>query len=336
MSDPINRRVILVSRPKGVPGPEHFAVEDLPAEAPGDGQFQVRTRFWSVDPAMRGWVNDVPNYLPPVAIGAAMRSFAVGDVTASNHPAYAVGDMVSGLFGWQRYALSDGSDVDRVVTDTDLSPSLSLGILGLNGITAYFCLREVCDPKPGETVVVSTAAGAVGSAAGQIAKIMGCRTVGITGSDEKVAQCLNDFGYDAAINYRRENVSAALKSAAPEGVNCYYDNTCGPVSDAVMENLALGARIAICGTSAITDWNPLPQGPRVHRQLLVARARMQGFLAFDYKDRYPEAVADLAGWIREGRLSFQEHILSGAEAARDAIGMLYRGENTGKLVIEVD
>lgn len=331
-----NRRVVLAARPKGVPDAHHFRVEDVPAEAPGAGEMLIRTRYWSVDPAMRGWVNDVPNYLPPVEIGATMRAFAVGEVVESRNPDYAPGDLVSGMFGWQRYAVSDGSDVDRAVTETDLPLSYALGILGLNGVTAYFGLLEVCAAQPGDTVVVSTAAGAVGSAVGQIAKIRGCRTVGIAGGPAKTRLCTERFGYDAAIDYKAEDVAAALEAAAPDGVDCYFDNTCGPISDAVMTRLARGARIAICGTAAITDWDPIPQGPRVHRQLLVARARMQGFLAFDYKDRYPEALAALADWLRSGRIVVEEHILHGAGAAPEAIGMLYRGENQGKLLIEAD
>ena len=331
-----NRRVILASRPKGVPEAEHFAVDEAPVPDLGPGEFLVRTRFWSVDPAMRGWANDAPNYLPPVEIGAAMRAFAVGEVAASRHPDYAEGETVSGMFGWQRFAVSDGSDVDRKVTQSDLPPSLALGVLGLNGVTAYFGLLEICDPQAGETVVVSTAAGAVGFVVGQIAKIRGCRTVGIAGGPEKAALCRVAYGYDAAIDYRGEDVAEALKAAAPDGVDCYFDNTCGPISDAVMTRLAQGARITVCGTAALTDWDPIPTGPRLHRHLLVARARMSGFLVLDYKDRYAEALDQLAEWLRAGRLTYREHVLEGAEAARGAIRMLYDGKNTGKLLVRVD
>lgn len=331
-----NRRVVLSKRPKGVPDADHFAVEDIAVPDLGDGEFLVKCEYWSIDPAMRGWVNAAPNYLPPVEIGAPMRSFAVGDVVASRHPDYAEGDTVLGMFGWQRFAVSDGSQVDRKVEAQGFSSSLALGVLGLNGITAYFGLLECCAPKQGETVVVSTAAGSVGSAVGQIAKILRCRTVGITGSDEKAKQCREAFGYDAVINYRTDDVSAALEAACPEGIDCYFDNTCGPISDAVMTHLAQGARITICGTAALTDWDPIPMGPRIHRQLLVARARMQGFLVLDYKARYPEAVKALTEWVRDGRLAHNEHVLEGADAARGAIKMLYEGGNTGKLLVRVD
>lgn len=331
-----NRRVVLSRRPKGVPEADHFAIEDVNVAEPGEGEILIKNQYWSIDPAMRGWVNDAPNYLPPVAIGEVMRSFAVGTVTASRNPLYSEGDVVTGMFGWQSYAISDGSNVDRKVEETDLSPSLALGVLGLNGVTAYYGLLDACAPQAGETVVVSTAAGAVGSAVGQIAKIKGCRTVGITGSADKVEQCRQAFGYDAAINYKDGDISAALKAACPDGVNCYFDNTCGPISDAVMAQLALGARITICGTAAITDWDPLPIGPRVHRQLMVARARMQGFLVLDYKPRFGEAIKQLATWIREGRLSHNEHVLEGSVAAPGAIKMLYEGRNTGKLLVRVE
>ncbi|MFQ5622479.1 MAG: NADP-dependent oxidoreductase [Paracoccaceae bacterium] len=331
-----NLQVYLAARPRGIPRPEHFALREQDVPAPGEGEFLVRTEFWSVDPAMRGWANDVPNYSPPVAIGEVMRAFSVGRIVASRHPDFAEGEVVSGLFGWQRYAVSDGANVERRVTERDLPASLSLGVLGLNGITAYFGLTESCAARAGDTVVVSTAAGAVGSAVGQIAKILGCRAVGIAGGPEKVRLCRDEFGYDAAFDYRADDLDAALSESCPDGVDCYFDNTCGPISDAVMRHLALGARVTVCGTAAVPDWDPVPLGPRVHRQLLVNRARMQGFLIFDYKDRYAQAVERLAGWVRDGRLRYREHVLHGAEAARDAIGMLYRGENHGKLLVRPD
>lgn len=330
-----NVRVMLAKRPTGVPGPEHFRIEEVPVEPLGDGQVLVRVTHWSVDPAMRGWVNDVPNYAPPVPIGGTMRSFAVGDVLSSRHPDYAAGDVVEGLLGWQTHAVVEASAIGRKVTEAEFPRSYALGVMGMNGTTAYFGLLDVCAAKAGDTVVVSTAAGAVGSVVGQIARAKGCRTVGIAGGVEKTRQCIREFGYDAAIDYKAEDVSAAIAAHCPEGVDCYFDNVCGPISDAVMTRLAQGARIAICGTASITEWNPLPVGPRVHRQLLVARARMQGFLIFDYRDRLPEAREALAGWLRAGQVKVREHILDGPERAPGAIGMLYRGENTGKLIVAV-
>ena len=330
-----NLAVILAKRPVGVPTSDHFALREMPLADPGAGEVLIRVSHWSIDPAMRGWANDAPNYSPPVPIGDPMRSFGVGAVITSRHPGYTAGDVVHGMFGWQTHAMVDGDSIDRKVTETDLPHSYALGILGLNGTTAYFGLRECCAAREGDTVVVSTAAGAVGSAVGQIAGIMGCRTVGVAGGSVKARQCLDEFGYDSAIDYKAGDVGAALDAACPDGVDCYFDNTCGPISDAVMARLAVGARITICGTAAITDWNPLPVGPRVHRQLLVARARMQGFLIFDYKDRMAEARGALAGWLRDGKLTVREHFLDGPEAAMGAIEMLYKGENTGKLIVRV-
>lgn len=332
-----NRRVLLNARPVGVPGAEYFRVETAPVDPLKDGEFLVHNHFLSVDPAMRGWVNDTPNYLPPVPVGDVMRAFSVGEIIRSNHRDYKVGEMVSGLFGWQRYAISDGQNVMRRVTDPDLSPSLALGILGLNGITAYFGLLDVCNPQAGETVVVSTAAGSVGSCVGQLAKIKGCRTVGIAGGPEKVALCKSEFGYDHAIDYKgTADLSKEIAESCPDGVNAYFDNTCGPITDAVFEHLALGARITVCGTASIHEWDPLPIGPRVHRQLMVNRARMTGFLVLDYKDRYKDAVAELADWVRGGQITSREHILNSMDEAPGSLQMLYQGKNTGKLLIKVD
>ena len=337
MAAPENRCVVLNARPVGVPGPEFFDVVSRAVPEPGDGEFLVRNLYLSVDPAMRGWVNDAPNYSPPVPVGEVMRAIAVGDVTDSRHPGYTPGDRVCGTFGWQRYAISDGANVMRKLGADEERPSLALGVLGLNGLTAYFGLLDTCSPQAGETVVVSTAAGAVGSCVGQIAKIRGCRTVGIAGGPDKVAMCLDQFGYDAAIDYRNTtDLGAALSAACPDGVNVYFDNTCGPISDAVFERLALHARITVCETASLQAWEPIPVGPRVHRQLLVARARMTGFLVHDYKDRFGEAISQLSAWIEAGDLVSREHVLEGIEHAPGAIQMLYRGENTGKLIIRLD
>lgn len=337
MPQPENRRVILNARPVGVPGPEFFHIDTAPVGELSSGEFLVHNKFLSVDPAMRGWVNDAPNYLPPVPIGDVMRAFGIGEIVKSEHPDFVVGEIVSGLFGWQRYAISDGSDVVMKIPNSDLSPSLFLGVLGLNGFTAYFGLLDICDPQAGETVLVSTAAGAVGSCVGQIAKIKGCRTIGVTGGPEKVQLCLDQFGYDRAIDYKNTaDIGAALSEACPDGANVYFDNTCGPISDAVFGHLALGARITVCGTAAIQEWDPLPIGPRVHRQLLVARARMTGFLVLDYEDRYGEAVEQLGAWVGTGQISSREHILDGMAHAPGALQMLYRGENIGRLLIRVD
>jgi len=284
---------------------------------------------------MRGWVSTVPNYSEPVPIGGVMRSFAVGRVVASRHPGFNRGDVVTGLFGWQDYAAVDASSVQRRITETDLPLSTALGVLGLNGLTAYFGLLEIGQPKAGETVVVSTAAGAVGSCVGQIAKIKGCRTVGIAGGPEKVALCREEFGYDAAIDYRAGKLDSRIAEACPKGVDVYYDNTAGEISDSVLKHLAVGARVVICGTASIASWDPAPLGPRVERHLLVKRARMQGFVIFDFAHRYPEAYAALAEWVRAGLIRYREDILEGIEQAPGSIAGLYRGENLGKRLIRI-
>jgi NADPH-dependent curcumin reductase CurA len=332
----INRQVLLKSRPNGIPQAEHFEIAEAAVPELRDGQFLVRNEYLSVDPAMRGWVSAVANYSTPVAIGEVMRSFAAGAVVASKHPKFAEGDKVMGMLGWQDYALSDGGNITRKVKESDLPLSLSLGILGLNGVTAYFGLLDVGRPRPGDTVVVSTAAGSVGSAVGQIAKIAGCRTVGITGGPAKAQLCRDAFGYDEAIDYKASNrIDDALAQACPQGVNVYFDNTAGAISDATLRQLASGARVVICGTASVSSWDPPPMGPRVERHLLVKRAQMAGFLIFDYQHRYEEAVARLADWIREGRLHYREDITEGIEACPDAIAGLYRGDNLGKRLIRL-
>ena len=332
----MNHQVRLASRPDGIPQARHFALVAAPMPEPRDGQFLVRNLYLSVDPAMRGWVGAVANYSKPVAIGEVMRSRAVGEVVASRHPDYRVGEHVVGWLGWQEYAVSDGKGIIRRVTETDLPLSAALGVLGMNGVTAYFGLLEVGQPKAGETVVVSTAAGAVGSAVGQIAKLKGCRTIGVAGGAEKVRLCRDEFGYDAAIDYKgTADLDAALGDACPNGVDVYFDNTSGRISEAVLRRINKRARIVICGTASLASWDPWPQGPRVERHLLVKSARMEGFLVFDYEQRTHEAVPLLAQWVRDGKLRYREDILDGLDNAPDAIAGLYRGENLGKRLIKL-
>lgn len=335
MPSQINRQVLLKSRPSGIPQAEHFEIVTTPVPALGERQILVRNDYLSVEPAMRGWVSAVANYSTPVGIGEVMRAFSAGRVVASRHPGYREGDLVMGMLGWQEYALSDGANITRKVKETDLPLSLSLGVLGLNGITAYFGLLELGEPRPGDTLVVSTAAGAVGSAVGQIGKLMGCRTVGITGGAAKCKMCGDEFGYDETIDYKSEKVPEALARAAPRGVDVYFDNTAGAISDAVLAQLALNARVVICGTASIASWDPPPLGPRVERHLLVKRARMAGLIVFDYQHRYEEAIARLADWIRQGRLRYREDIVDGIEHCPGAIAELYRGENMGKRLIRL-
>jgi NADPH-dependent curcumin reductase CurA len=331
----MNRRVFLVSRPLGVAQAEHFAIRDAPVARPEDGEILVRNAFLSVEPAMRGWIADHGNYSAAVEIGATMRALAVGEVVESRHPDYRLGDVVVGWFGWQTFATVGAAAVIRRVAETDLPVSLALGALGLNGVSALVGLTTIGEPKAGDTVVVSTAAGAVGSAVGQIAKILGCRTIGIAGGPAKVSQCRGVFGYDAAIDYKAPGLAEALDAACPDGVDVYFDNTAGAISDAVYPRLAIGARVVVCGTASISSWDPWPTGPRIERHLLVKRARAQGFVIFDHMDRYESAVATLAGWVREGRLRYQEDILDGLESCPDALAGLYHGENRGKRLVRL-
>lgn len=330
-----SRQVVLAARPDGIPQAEHFEIRTAPVAAPGPGQLLVRNEYLSVDPAMRGWVSAVANYSEPVGIGEVMRSFAVGVVEESRHDGYAVGDRVVGMFGWQEWATVDAGDVVRTVTETDLAPTLALGVLGLTGVTAWFVMTDKARPVVGDTVVVSTAAGAVGSVAGQLAGLAGCRTVGIAGGPVKAAICTDEFGYDVALDYRSPTFAADLAAACPDGVDVYVDNTSGPISDAVMRLLAPHARVVVCGTASVEAWDPWPQGPVMTRQVLVNRASVEGFLYFDYEHRQGEAITRLARLVRAGRLAYREDILDGIETAPGSIAGLYRGENLGKRLIRL-
>ncbi len=330
-----NRQVILKSRPVDIPQADDFEIIESDVPDLLDGQILIQNVFLSIEPAMRGWVSTVANYLEPVRIGEVMRSFAAGEVLQSAHPDFKPGDKVMGMFGWQEFAVVGPAAVTRKIREDGLPLSLSLGVTGLNGITAYFGLLDIGQPRPGDTVVVSTAAGAVGSAVGQIAKLSGCQTVGIAGGPAKVAQCRELFGYDEAYDYKSDNLDSALAKACPRGIDLYFDNTGGAISDIVLRRLAVGARVAICGTASFSSWDPWPNGPRVERHLLVKRARMQGFVIFDYAPRFEEAVSCLAQWIRDGRLRYSEDIQNGIEHAPGAIAGLYRGENTGKRLVKI-
>jgi NADPH-dependent curcumin reductase CurA len=330
-----NTQVCLASRPNGIPQAENFTIRQTPVPELRDGQFLVRNDYLSVEPAMRGWVSAVANYSTPVGIGEVMRSFAAGEVIASKHAQYAVGDKVMGMLGWQDYAVAEPAAITRKVRETDLPLSLSLGILGLNGVTAYFGLLDLGRPKPGDTVVVSTAAGSVGSAVGQIARLAGCRTVGLAGGGAKCKSCVDTFGYDAAVDYKAPDFKQQLAAAAGGGVDVYFDNTAGAISDAVTSLLAIRARVVICGTASVASWDPPPLGQRVERHILVKRATISGLLIFDYAHRYEEAVARLAAWVRAGKLVYREDVLDGIEACPGAIASLYRGDNSGKLLVRL-
>jgi len=329
-----NRQVRLAARPDGMVKADDFTLTEEAVPSPGPGQFTVALSHISVDPAMRGWMNAVASYVPPVEIGAVMRAGAIGTVSASEHSDFAVGDAVYGSFGVQEHALSDGEGVTRI--DTSLAPaSTYLGALGITGLTAYFGLFDVGRIKAGDTVVVSGAAGAVGTVAGQIAKLTGCRTIGIAGGPDKCRALVDELGFDAAIDYKNEDVRKAFRQHAPGGVDVYFDNVGGPILDAVLTRLARGARIVICG--AVSQYNERStQGPANYMALLVYRASMTGMVVFDYEDRYPEAVAQLAEWLDAGKLTHREHVVHGTVHDFPVVlRKLFTGENTGKLILKL-
>ena len=331
----VNRQWRLAARPRGLPVASdwEFRTEPVPDLAGDD--FLVRVLHISLDPAMRGWMNDGRSYVPPVGIGEVMRAGGLGRVVASRHPEFNVGDHVTGMFGVQDYALSDGRGVIRV--DGEAAPLTKyLSVLGMPGMTAYFGLLEIGRPVAGETVVVSAAAGAVGQIVGQIAKLKGCRVVGIAGGAEKCRLIVEELGFDAAIDYKNEDVHAALRERCPDRIDVYFDNVGGDILDAVLTRLARHARIVICGSVSQYNNEGRAHGPANYMALLVDRARMEGFLVFDYAARYAEAASEMAGWIAEGRLKSVEHVVSGMEDFPESLLKLYRGENFGKLILAVD
>jgi NADPH-dependent curcumin reductase CurA len=330
-----NRQWRLAARPRGLPLPSDWEWREEAVPSPGDGEFLVRVRLISLDPAMRGWMNAGRSYLPPVGVGEVMRALGGGEVVASHHPDFSAGDHVTGNFGVQDFAVSDGSGVFRV--SLEVAPlTMYLSVLGVTGLTAYFGLLEIGRPQPGETVVVSAAAGAVGMVAGQIAKIRGCRVVGIAGGPEKCRFITDELGFDAAIDYKHEDVRTSLREHCPDRVDVYFDNVGGEVLDAVLTRLARHARIVICGSISQYNNDGPARGPANYMALLVDRARMEGFLVFDFASRYREAAAQLAGWVAEGRLLSVEDIVTGLESFPETLLRLYRGENLGKLLLAVE
>jgi len=324
----------LAARPVGMPkrGDWTYSEERVPELK--EGELLVKTIYISLDPAMRGWMNEGKSYVPPVGIGEVMRALALGRVIESKNPRFAAGELVSGTFGVQEYAVSDGKGVSKVDTRMAALP-LHLSALGMSALTAYFGLLDLGKPKPGDTVVVSAAAGAVGSVAGQIAKIKGCRAVGIAGGPEKCRYLVNDLGFDAAIDYKNDDLRKSLQAHCPRGVDIYFDNVGGDILDAVLARLARGARVLICGMiSQYNSTGPI-KGPANYRSLLVSRASMTGFLVFDYAERYPEAVRELAGWLAAGKLKSREDIVEGLETFPDTLLKLFTGANEGKLMIKV-
>lgn len=329
-----NRRFLLAKRPVGAVRRDDFSFETVPAEQPGEGQVLVRNLYLSLDPAMRGWMNEGKSYIPPVALGQVMRALGVGEVVASNHPGYQPGDYVSGALGVQDFFTGEPQGLHKI--DPNLAPlPRYLSALGMTGMTAYFALLEVGQPKAGDTVVISGAAGAVGSIVGQIAKIKGCRVVGIAGGAEKCQYLKDELGFDGVIDYKAEDVLAGLKRECPKGVDVYFDNVGGDILDAVLTRINFKARIVICG--AISQYNnkEAVKGPANYLSLLVNRARMEGFVVMDYTKDYGKAALEIAGWLASGQVKSKEDVVEGLETFPETLLKLFSGENFGKLVLKV-
>jgi NADPH-dependent curcumin reductase CurA len=328
-----NRRYRLAARPAGMPARSDFEFCEEAVRELRDGEVLVKVLYISLDPAMRGWMSDARSYIAPVAIGEVMRAGGAGRVVASRNDAIAAGDHVVGMFGVQEYAIAGASRMQRV--DPSLAPLTTyLAALGMPGMTAYFGLLDVGRPVPGNTVVVSAAAGAVGSIVGQIAKIKGCRAIGIAGGVAKCAYVTGELGFDACIDYKGEDVRAALRDRCPDGIDVYFDNVGGAILEAALARLAMHARIVICG--AISQYNSgTMKGPSNYMSLLVHRASMTGMVVFDYAPRFGEAARDLAAWLKSGMLKSREDVVAGLDNFPEALAMLFTGENTGKLVLKV-
>jgi len=328
-----NRRFTLIKRPTGMAQRTDFEFSTVQAGEPGPGEVVLRVLYLSLDPAMRGWMNESKSYIPPVGLGEVMRAIGLGQVVASNDPSLRPGDFARGLTGVQDYAVVAAQNLNKV--DPQLAPlPRHLGALGGTGLTAYFGLLEVGQPRPGETVVVSGAAGATGSVVGQIAKIQGCRAVGIAGGPAKCKYLTEELGFDAAIDYKTEDVRAALTRHCPNGVNVFFDNVGGEILDLVLAQVARRARVVLCG--AISQYNATEvRAPKNYLSLLINSARMEGFIVFNYAQRYDEGIQALARWLAEGKLKAREDIVEGLENFPETFLKLFRGENLGKLVIKV-
>jgi len=330
----MQKQIKLKNRPVGLPENEDFEFSQVPVGEPGEGEVLVRTIYISVDPYLRGRMNDVKSYIPPFELDSVIKSGVIGQVVASKTPNFEKNDVVMGTLGWQEYSVVKEKEIRKI--DADIAPpSAYLSVLGMTGLTAYFGLLDIGQPQQGETVVVSGAAGAVGSVVGQIAKIKGAKVVGIAGSDEKVKYIVNELGFDEAINYKTEEVPTALEKACPQGIDVYYDNVGGEIADAVYPLLNKFARIPVCG--AISSYNKEEKdiGPRVQSYLIKTSTLMQGFTVGDYSSRFSEGAEALAGWLREGKLKYEETVTEGFDHTIVAFLDLFKGANLGKSIVKV-
>jgi NADPH-dependent curcumin reductase len=334
MTHAINHQIKLAARPVGLPKHSDWEFAEAPVTEPRDGEVLAQVLYLSLDPAMRGWMNEGRSYIAPVGIGEVMRAGGIGRVVTSRHPGFVAGDHVSGTLGVQEYAVVEGTRLIKI--DPRLAPlPVYLNTLGMPGMTAYFGLLDIGQPQPGQTVVVSGAAGAVGATVGQIAKIKGCRAVGIAGGAAKCRYLLDELGFDAAIDYKAQNLREDLCASCPDGVNVYFDNVGGEILDTVLTRIVLHARVVICG--AISQYNNTTpvRAPSNYLSLLVNRARMEGMVVFDYADRFPQARRDIAAWIAAGKLKSREDIVEGLKTFPETLLKLFSGENFGKLVLKV-
>jgi len=336
LMDRMNEQVVLAERPTTILEPSTTRLETVAAPVPKDGEALVEVGFLSIDPTIRTWMDDAPGYLPPIGIGEVVRSGGIGTIVESNSARYNVGDMVFGTVGWQRYSIAGQGQQAMTVIPAGVDPLLAINVLGVTGLTAYFGMTDVGRIQEGDVVVVSGAAGATGSSAGQIAKILGAKTViGIAGSDEKCALLTGELGYDFAINYKTDNVASALKAAAPHGVDLFFDNVGGEILDIVLAQLAMRGRVVLCGAISQYTTPGRPQGPANYLNLIIKRGRMEGFIILDYADRYGEAQGQLLTWLLEGKLHHAEHVLDGLDRAPEALNLLFTGGNTGKVIVRL-
>jgi NADPH:quinone reductase len=332
----MNRQFVLKSRPVALPTPDEVVFGEVPVPVPGADEVLIRNLYMSLDPAIRGWMSDEPNYIPPIPVGSPVWATAIGRIAASNSPDFEVGDTVISFNGWEDYTCAPAAMVNKLDTSIGLPLSWFLGILGPTGLTAYFGLTEVGKPQAGETLLISGAAGAVGSVVGQMGKIMGCRVVGLAGSEEKCQWLKEECGFDEVINYRScGDMQQAIAEACPDGVDVYWDNVGGDTLDAALMNLAQNARIVFCGWISTYNDAEKQGGPKNLWQLLAKSARMEGFVVKDYVEQFPEAIAQLGGWLAEGKIKHREHVVEGLENALDAFHMLFDGRNEGKLVVRI-
>ena len=330
----MNKKWILNKRPKGYPKEDDFKLIESSVDKLDEGEILIESHYLSLDPYMRGRMNDSKSYAPSIKLGGIITGEVVGKVVESKSKLFNEGDYVTAHIGWQKYGKIDGASARKI--DPELAPiSTSLGILGMPGLTAYFGFLDVCSPKPGDTVVVSAASGAVGAIVGQIAKIMGCKVIGIAGSDVKTDYCLYELGFDNVINYKTDNILTKISEYAPSGVDIYFDNVGGEISDNVISNLSIGARIAICGQISLYNLEENEKGDRVGSTLLINQASMTGFLVFQFKSRYLEGLSKLSQWLLDEKIKYKEDIVSGIENAPDTFIGMMKGKNFGKLLIKI-